>query len=65
MITAENSFVPIGGSVNEPIISFKGLSTDNKPTGTYMGMNIGNGSSFFEMDTQAVKFYDGATDAWI
>lgn len=65
MITAESSFVAIGGSVDEPVISFKGLSTDNKPTGTFMGMTIGNGSSFFEMDTQAVKFYDGGTDTWI
>lgn len=45
--------------------SFKGLSTDTKPTETWDNTAIKNGSSFFEMDTQDVKFYDAATDAWI
>ena len=65
MITAESSFVAIGGQISEAVISFKGLSTDSKPTGTYLGKAIENGSSFFEMDTQAVKFYDAASDTWI
>lgn len=45
--------------------SFKGLSTDSKPTGKYDGMTIGNGSTFFEMDNQTVYFYDGATSSWL
>lgn len=42
-----------------------GLSTDTKPTGTFAGKNIANGSTFFEMDTQNVKFYDAENDAWV
>ena len=50
--------------VNEPL-SFMGLSTDSKPTQTYNGLKIKNGSTFFEMDTQQVFFYNGATDSWL
>ena len=46
-------------------ISFKGLSTDTKPTVSFEGMPIVNGSSFFEMDTQDVYFYDGTSDDWL
>lgn len=46
-------------------LSFKGLSTDTKPTVNYDDLEIINGSSFFEMDTQQVYFYDGATDSWL
>lgn len=46
-------------------LSFKGLSTDTKPTQTFNGLDIKNGSSFFEMDTQDVYFYDGGTDSWL
>ena len=50
--------------VNEPL-SFMGLSTDSKPTQNYNGLKIKNGSTFFEMDTQQVFFYNGATDSWL
>ncbi len=46
-------------------LSFKGLSTDTKPTVTFEGLKITNGSSFFEMDTQDVYFYDGEADDWL
>lgn len=46
-------------------LSFKGLSTDTKPTVKYDDLKIINGSTFFEMDTQQVFFYDGATDSWL
>ena len=46
-------------------LSFKGLSTDTKPTQTFNGLAITNGSSFFEMDTQDVYFYDGAAEKWL
>ena len=45
--------------------SMYGKSTDEKPINKYMGMSIDNGSSFFEIDTQAVKFYDADTNTWI
>lgn len=46
-------------------LSFKGLSTDTKPIGEYDSLKITNGSTFFEMDTQEVFFYDGDTDTWL
>lgn len=46
-------------------LSFKGLSTDTKPTVKYGDLKIINGSTFFEMDTQQVFFYDGDTDDWL
>lgn len=42
-----------------------GLSTDEKPTVTYKGLEIPNGAKFFEMDTKEVKFYDKGTENWI
>ena len=46
-------------------LSFKGLSTDTKPTVKYGDLAIINGTTFFEMDTQQVFFYDGDTDDWL
>ena len=43
---------------------FEGLSTDDKPTITDYP-NMRNGSSFFEMDTKTVKFYDAENDVWV
>ena len=47
------------------ILDFNGLSTDTKPTSEYEGDKIKNGSSFFEMDTKDVSFYDENTDSWV
>lgn len=46
-------------------MAFKGLSTDTKPTVSYNFQKIVNGSSFFEIDTQNLVFYDGETDSWL
>lgn len=46
-------------------LSFYGLSTDSKPTQKFGSLKIVNASTFFEMDTQLVYFYDGATDTWL
>ena len=44
--------------------AFKGLSTDTKPTNTdYPDME--NGSTFFEMDTQILKFWDAGNNTWV
>ena len=48
---------PVGSVTYE----FRGLSTDQKPT----GKKVGNGSIFFEMDTLAVYMYDEENNAWI
>ena len=47
------------------ILDFNGLSTDTKPTETYEGMKIKNGSSFFEMDEKKAVFYDEAGKEWV
>lgn len=45
--------------------SFKGLSTDTKPTEVFDGMTVKNGSSFLEIDTKDLKFYDADGKAWV
>lgn len=45
-------------------LAFVGKSTDAKPTGIYNRMKIGNGSTFFEMDTVTLSFYDLETKTW-
>ena len=42
-----------------------GKSTDEKPTRTYEGEDIGNGSTFYEMDTHTVYMYDEEDHTWI
>ena len=61
MITAERG----NGTTTKSNWSFKGLSTDTKPTGTYGGVEIENGSSFLEMDTKDLTFYDEASSSWV
>lgn len=39
---------------------YRGLSSDEKPT-----KGVGNGSVFYEMDTQEVYMFDQATSTWI
>ena len=41
-----------------------GLSGDIKPTVTFNGVKIENGSSFLEMDTSKVYLYDAENDEW-
>lgn len=45
-------------------LSLSGLSTDTKPTQTFEGLKIINGSSFMEVDTQNVYFYDEENHTW-
>lgn len=39
--------------------SFYGLSTDTKPS------NCGNGSSFIEMNTSKIYFFDATSGDWL
>ena len=49
---------------NDYKYDFEGLSTDTKPTNTeYPDMK--NGSSFFEMDTKKIFFWDAEGEAWV
>lgn len=53
-----------GGKQDVNSASFKGLSTDTKPLDSATS-DIPNGSSFFEMDTFNVYFFDKANNQWI
>ena len=58
------TYTKVEVKTNLALFSFSGLSTDTKPTGTIDGIQIGNGSTFLEMDTKDLKFYDDANDLW-
>lgn len=51
-------------NTQENTFSFKGLSTDTKPTDKFQGLEIPNGSSFMEIDTQNIVFYDAENKTW-
>lgn len=51
-------------NTQENTLSFKGLSTDTKPVETFQGLEIPNGSSFLEIDTQSMVFYDAENKTW-
>lgn len=59
------SYEPVLLYGNEVKFAFSGLSTDTKPVKEYAGSKIANSSTFFEMDTLNLKFYDASTDTWI
>ena len=61
MVSYENTMT----NGDEIKFAFSGLNTDTKPTGKYAGAKIANGSTFLEMDTLNLKFYDATTDTWI
>lgn len=46
------------------VMSLVGLSSDTKPTVTYKGTAITNGSTFFEMDTSTAYMYDEDGETW-
>ena len=53
------------GNTDTTRFSLSGKSTDSKPTSTFDGKKIANGSTFLEIDTKEVKFYDADTDTWV
>lgn len=46
-------------------LELTGKSTDPKPTTEFEGYPIINGSSFFEMDSGNVYWFDGEKRTWI
>ena len=50
---------------DKAMFEFYRLSSDTKPTNRYNGLNISNGSSFFEIDTQSISFYNEAANVWV
>ena len=62
MITLSDIPRPMTGGKFE--ISLKGLSTDTKPTATYKDIPIANGSTFMEINTKKLFYYDEDSDSW-
>lgn len=52
-------------TVNAWQFDFSGLSTDTKPIGEYEGLKIGNGSTFMEIDTKTLYYYDEENSRWV
>ena len=46
-------------------LELAGKSTDQKPTKEFEGYPIVNGSSFFEMDSGELYWFDGDKKTWI
>lgn len=53
--------------LNEESTRFElcGLSSDGKPTATFSGSTIANGSFFIEMDTGSVFLFDAMSRTWV
>ena len=69
MITADreglvSQGLVLAGEGRHGVLSLKGLSTDTKPTEDWNGLGIDNGSTFLEMDTQKLYFYNEETKTW-
>ncbi len=66
MITYEVGTIKHDGSPGSvaPITSFRGLSTDTKPTETYDNRPIADDATWFEKDTHKLYCYDGVTKLW-
>ena len=46
-------------------LSFKGLSTDTKPTNKIKGYKVGNSSTYYEINTGKIFMFNGASSVWI
>ncbi len=44
---------------------FYGLSTDTKPTDSFDGLPVTNGSAFVEVDTGNVYLFNEASGSWV
>lgn len=53
-----------GAKYNSTYCQFCGLSTDAKPTVSFEGVAIANGSEFIEMDTDKKYLYSADTQQW-
>lgn len=59
------SVTSFNGRTLTGMLELSGKSTDEKPVGSYEGYRIMNGSTFVEMDTGMVYFYDEEAQQWI
>lgn len=46
------------------VMNFNGLAADTKPMESWQGIAIDNGSTFMELDTKKVFFYDAENKLW-
>ena len=53
-----------GNVTSNKVLSIDGLSTDTKPTKTVDNAPIGNGSTFYEMDTKKCFKFDEENKTW-
>ncbi len=61
----ENGMITLVKDDTKKELDLMGKSTDTKPTGSFEGLKLTNGSTFFEMDTQNVYFYDQDVEDWL
>lgn len=59
------SVTSYNGKAVTGLLEIVGLSSDNKPIKTVDNYYIMNGSTFLEMDTGIVYFYDEEAQQWI
>lgn len=62
MITVYKATTASDGSA---ILELRGKSTDTKPTETCEGFNVGNGSTFYEIDTGDLYMFDADAGEWV
>ena len=62
MLSVVSSIATPDGKVE---FKFKGLSSDTKPAVTYEGKKIYNGSTFMEMNTKKLYYYDEDNSTWV
>lgn len=65
MVTVESEKTQATRVGDYRTFEFRGLSGDEKPTGTYKSIKIANGSTFIEMDTEIILFYDEESGEWV
>ena len=53
-----------GGIISKRVLAIDGLSTDVKPTNMIENAPIGNGSTFYEMDTKKCYKFDEENQIW-
>ena len=53
-----------GNTISNRVLAIDGLSTDIKPTDVIENARIGNGSTFYEMDTKKCFKFDEENKIW-
>lgn len=61
MVTVIKSSTAGDGST---VLEMRGKSTDTKPTTAYIGFTVGNGSTFYEIDTGKLYMFDADAGTW-